>query len=88
MVLYSVSLIFESLNFQIRRLRKELGQRVGSLYSCKLRLLHKLRDTNLSYLSKDKKLKKVYITACINPIQHGLFWGCSRMGWGAKSPPP
>ena len=23
----------------------------------------------------------------INPIQNGIFWGCSRMGVGAKSPP-
>ena len=49
---------FGRLNFQIWRLRKELGQRVRSYFSYKLRLLHELRDTSLSYLSKDKKDKK------------------------------
>ena len=40
------------------RLRKQLGQRVRSYHSYKLRLLHELRDKNFSYLSKDKKDKK------------------------------
>ena len=22
----------------------------------------------------------------VNPIKDGLFWGCSQMGWGQKSP--
>ena len=41
------------------RLRKELVNQLGvGNYSYKLRLLHKLRDTNLSYLSKDNEDKK------------------------------
>ena len=56
--LYSVQLIFERLNFQMWRLRKGLGKRVGSYYSYKLRLLYELKDTNLSYLSNVKKIKK------------------------------
>ena len=36
---------------------------VRSYYSYKLRLLHELRDTNLSYLSKDKKDEKVLLFA-------------------------
>ena len=44
--LYSVPLIFERVNFQMWRLRKELGQRVRIYYSHKLRLLPELRDTN------------------------------------------
>ena len=32
-----------------------------SYYSYKLRLLHELRDTNLSYLSKDKKDIKKFV---------------------------
>ena len=34
---------------------------VRSYYSYKLRLLHELRDTNLSYLSKDKKDIKKFV---------------------------
>ena len=47
--LYFVLLIFERLNFQMWRLRKEL---------VKLRLLRELTDTNLSYLSKYEEDKK------------------------------
>ena len=37
--------------------------------------MHELRDTNLSYLSKDKKDKKVCITVCIEDFnKHVLFW--------------
>ena len=52
--LYSVPLLFERLNFQIRILRKELGQGEELLF-LQVVLLNKLRDTNLSHLSKDKK---------------------------------
>ena len=34
---------------------------VKSYHSYKLRLLHELRDTNLSYLSKDKKDIKKFV---------------------------
>ena len=34
---------------------KRISQRVRNYYPYKLRLLHKLGDTNLAYLSKDKK---------------------------------
>ena len=48
---------------------------VKSYHSYKLRLLHELRDTNLSYLSKDKKDKKVCITVRIEDFnKHVLFW--------------
>ena len=40
------------------KIDKRISQRVRSYYSYKLRLLHELRDTNLSYLSKDKEYKK------------------------------
>ena len=46
---------FEFLNVKIK---KRISQRVKSYYSYKLRLLHHLRDTNLSYLSEDKEDKK------------------------------
>ena len=32
-------------------------------------------------------LYKVGYILILNPIQDGHFWGCSRMGGGAKSPP-
>ena len=35
--------------------------------------MHELRDTNLSYLSKNKKDKKVCIAACIKDF-NTLFW--------------
>ena len=48
------------------KIEKRISQRVSSYYSYKLRLLHELRDTKLSYLSKDKKDKKIgYIAVCI-----------------------
>ena len=31
---------------------------------------------------------RVATVTIFNPIQDGLFWGCSRMGGGAKRPPP
>ena len=40
------------------KIEKRISQRVSSYYSYKLRLWHELRDTKLSYLSKDKKDKK------------------------------
>ena len=40
------------------KIEKRISQRVRSYYSCKLRLLHELRDPNLYYLSKDKKNTK------------------------------
>ena len=52
--LYFVSHIFERLNFRMWRLRKELGQwasHITVLKSCVYCV--KLRDTYLSYLSKD-----------------------------------
>ena len=50
--------MFEFLNVNIE---KRISQQVRDYYSYKLHLLHKLRDTNLSYLSKDEndiKLKQ------------------------------
>ena len=46
---------FEFLNVKIK---KKISQRVKSYYSYKSRLLHQLKDTNLSYLSEDKEDKK------------------------------
>ena len=47
---------------------------VRSYYPYKLRLLHKLRDTNLSYLLKDKKrYKKVCITVCIKVFKKHIL---------------
>ena len=56
--LYSVPLMFERLNFSNVEIEKRISQPVRSCYSYKLRLSHELRDTNLSYLSKDKEDKK------------------------------
>ena len=42
------------------KIEKRISQRVRSYYSYKLRLLHELRGTNFSYLSKDKEDKKQF----------------------------
>ena len=47
-----------TLEFSNVKIEKRISQRVRSYYSYKLRLLHELRDTNLSFLSKDKEDKK------------------------------
>ena len=71
------------------KIEKRIRSTSGEFIFLQVAFIAQVKRYELSYLSKDKKLEKVYITACINPIQHGLFWGCSRMGWGgAKSPPP
>ena len=40
------------------KIEKRISQQVRSYDSYKLRLLQELRDTNLSYLSKDKEDKQ------------------------------
>ena len=50
--LYFVPHIFERLNFQMWRLKKELGQWASQITVAFIARV-KLRDTNLSYLSKD-----------------------------------
>ena len=57
------------------RLRIELGQRVRNYYSYKLHLLHKLRDVNLSYLSKDKNgTKKFNIAVWVKVCNKYIFF--------------
>ena len=60
--LYSVPLMFERSKlcskFSNLEIEKRIGQRVRSYYSYKLCLSQELRDTTLSYLSKDKEDKK------------------------------
>ena len=47
-----------------------------SYYSYKLRLLHELRDSNLSYLSKDKKrYKNIFITVYIKVFNKHILFG-------------
>ena len=70
--LYSVPLIFERVNFQMWRLRKELGQRVRIYYSHKLRLLPELRDTNFKKKKRYKKFTLQFALKVCN--KYILFW--------------
>ena len=58
--LYSVPLILEFAKIENAKIEKRITQRVRSYYSYKMRLWHKLRVTNLSYLSKNKKRYKKF----------------------------
>ena len=56
------------------KIKKRIGQRVRSNYSCKLHLLNELRD--MTIYQNMKKIEKVYITVCIplrrNPFQERM----------------
>ena len=67
--LYSVPLIFERLNFQMRVLRKELGQQEELLF-LQVALIEQFKRYEFIlfiylYLLKDKKDKEVYISVGI-----------------------
>ena len=47
-------------------IKKRISQQARNYYTYKLRLLHKLKDTNLSYLSKEKQWNKVWNMFKIN----------------------
>ena len=51
----------QTLQFSNVNIKKRISQQARNYYTYKLRLLHKLKDTNLSYLSKDKKYIKKLI---------------------------
>ena len=64
--------MFQFLNVKIE---KRINQQVTSYYFYKLHSLLELRVTNLCYLLKDKKDKKVYTTVSIRVCnKHILFW--------------
>ena len=51
----------QTFEFSNVNIEKRISQRVRNYYSYKLHLLHELRDTNLSYLPKDKKDIKKFV---------------------------
>ena len=49
----------QTLQFSNVNIKKRISQQARNYCTYKLRLLHKLKDTNLSYLSKEKQWNKV-----------------------------
>ena len=56
----------QTLQFSNVNIKKRISQQARNYYTYKLRLLHKLKDTNLSYLSKEKQWNKVWNMFKIN----------------------
>ena len=60
--------------FSNLKIEKRISQQVRADYSYKSRLLHELRDTNLSCLTKDKKdVKKFALQFALKLIKINIF---------------
>ena len=56
----------QTLQFSNVNIKKRISQQARNYHTYKLRLLHKLKDANLSYLSKEKQWNKVWNMFKIN----------------------